>query len=41
MLAVWHPLKWWDWCLSEDDKKEIQPTFTDKLGKYKKLVEWF
>ena len=23
---AWHPSRWWDWCVSEDEKKE-----TDKL----------
>ena len=30
-LAWQHP-KWW-WRLSEDEKKEIEPIFTDKVGK--------
>ena len=21
---AWHPDRWWDWCLTEDEKKEIQ-----------------
>ena len=25
MTAAWHPTRWWDWCLSEDEKKEIEP----------------
>ena len=25
---VWHPSKWWDWCIPEDEKKE-----TEKLWK--------
>ena len=25
------PKRWWDWCLSEDEKKEIDPIFNDKL----------
>ena len=35
--VAWDPTRWWDWCLPEDDKKEIEPTFTDesqcKVGK--------
>ena len=23
MLATWHPLIWWDWCLPDNEKKEI------------------
>ena len=29
MLVKWHPLRWWDWGLPEDEKKEIKPTFTE------------
>ena len=32
MPATWHPTRW-DWCLPEDKKKEIEPIFTDKVGK--------
>ena len=21
ILTLWHPNKWWDWCMSEDEKK--------------------
>ena len=33
MPVAWHPTKWWDQCISEDEKKEIDPIFTDKVGK--------
>ena len=23
MSIAWHPLRWWDWCMPEDEKKEI------------------
>ena len=23
MPVAWHPNRWWDWCMSEDEKKEI------------------
>ena len=26
--VTWHPSRWWDWCVPEDEKKEI-----DKLWK--------
>ena len=29
MLVPWHPLRWWDWCLPEEEKKEIEPIFTE------------
>ena len=28
-----HPKKWWDWCLSENEEREIDPVLTDKVGK--------
>ena len=27
MTIVWHPKRWWDWCVSEDEKKEIEHTW--------------
>ena len=24
MPIAWHPLRWWDWCMSKDKKKEIE-----------------
>ena len=27
MPAVWHPERWWDFCMSEDENKEIEPSF--------------
>ena len=32
MPVARHPTRCWDWCLSEDEKKEIEPTFTNKGG---------
>ena len=29
MLAAWHSRRWWNFCISEDEKKEIEPTFTE------------
>ena len=28
MFVAWHPTRWWDWCLPEDKKKGIEPSFT-------------
>ena len=28
MLAVWYTRRWWNICISEDEIKQIQPTFT-------------
>ena len=28
LLIAWHPSRWWDWCMSEDEKQE-----TEKLWK--------
>ena len=27
--GVWHPNRKWDWCVSQDEKKEIEPIFTE------------
>ena len=27
MTVAWHPTRWWDCCIPEDDKKEIKPIF--------------
>ena len=29
MLIAWHPRLWWNFCMSEDEKKEIEPIFTE------------
>ena len=31
MPAVWHSNRWWNWCMSEDEKKEIDPMFIENL----------
>ena len=31
MLVAWHPSRWWDWCMSEDEKKEIDLMFIEEL----------
>ena len=28
MLVAWHLRRWWNFCMSEDEKKEIEPIFT-------------
>ena len=28
MPIAWCPKRWWNFCMSEDEKKEIEPTFT-------------
>ena len=25
MPRAWHPKRWWKFCISEDEKKEIEP----------------
>ena len=35
--VAWHPTRWWDWCMSEDKKKD--PVFTDKVEKCQKSSE--
>ena len=29
MPIVWNPKRWWNFCMSEDKKKEIAPVFTE------------
>ena len=29
MKIVWHPKRWWNCCMSENEKKEIEPVFTE------------
>ena len=31
MPVAWHPDRWWDWCISEDEKKDIDPIFMEWL----------
>ena len=26
---VWHPKRWWNFFMSEDEKKKIEPIFTE------------
>ena len=32
MPVVWNPDRYWDWCMSEDGKKEIDPMFIEEYG---------
>ena len=29
MAIAWHPKRWWNFCMSENEKKEIKPIFTE------------
>ena len=29
MPIAWHLKRWWNFCVSEDEKKEIEPIFTE------------
>ena len=31
MLIGWHPKRWRNFCMSEDEKKKIKPIFTEGL----------
>ena len=31
MSLAWDPNRWWDWCVSEDGEKEIDPMFPEEL----------
>ena len=28
--VAWHPSRWWNWCVPEDEKKETEELFNDK-----------
>ena len=30
MPKAWHPRRWLDWCMPEDEKKEIKQFLTDE-----------
>ena len=36
----WIGLTWWDWYLPEDEKKEIEPVFTDYCFQYLINIEY-
>ena len=29
MPIAWHPCRWWNFCVPEDEKKEIESIFTE------------
>ena len=29
MPIAWHPKRWWNFCMSEDEKKEVESIFTE------------
>ena len=33
MPVAWHPTRWWDWCLPEDEKEGTERIFTDEVGR--------
>ena len=30
MPIAWHPKRWWNFCMSEDEKNKMEPIFTEK-----------
>lgn len=36
MPVTWHPTRWLNWCLLRDERKGVEPIFTDKVGKFYK-----
>ena len=30
MPVAWHPTRWWEWCMSENEKEEIEPFLIDE-----------
>ena len=38
MPTAWHPRRWWDWCVLEDEIKETDPIFIEELQKCVSIV---
>ena len=38
MSIMWHPKRWWNFCVSKDGKKETEPIFTE--GVLKHFASW-
>ena len=38
MPGAWHSKIWWDWWVSEDEKKEIDPIFIEEMLKCASVV---
>ena len=38
MPVAWHLKRWWDWCMSEDEKKEINLMFIEELQKCASVI---
>ena len=34
MPVGWRPTRWWNWNMSEHEKKEIDQSFTNKVGSW-------
>ena len=32
MPIAWHPSRWWNWCMSEDEKKRIRKIVGINIG---------
>ena len=43
MPVAWHPKRWWDWCLPEDEKKDIllNNTFNESVVYNMEVLEHF
>ena len=39
MPIAWHPERWCKFCVLEDERKEIEPIFTEKLSKYATILQ--
>ena len=38
MTIAWYPERQWDWWVSDDEKKEIEPMFIEELKKCLSVV---
>ena len=40
MPTAWHTKRWWDFGMSEDEKKEIEPIIAEGLQKCASVVQY-
>ena len=31
MPKAWHPKRWWNFCMLEEEKKEVEAVFTESI----------
>ena len=38
MPIVWHPLRWWDWCVPEDEKEQTEELWKQQIVVFNYLI---